>query len=410
MTTTSLFSISKLFFIGACLFLLYSVVPAQAQVSGIPAGLELNGYAWSSNIGWISLNCRTGGAGRSDICNTNDYQVRITQAGNLMGYAWSPNIGWIRFNDFPSTQTFQERHPFPVANGVGGTSYVRPSVTGTYTSATNHNLTFRGWALTCAIFENRDGSMGCSGHVLSDMYKGGWDGWISLNGTNYGVNSANFGSPQYVWGSTVVGWVDISSHVNFYSPTALTGTGCTITTVGQSTCNGNLNWSIASDVSSPTIVRTLPTPQTTISTSRTGTNQSVVLRLGSNTFAVRSGVNGANISTLNLTVSCGGGLVPVEGACQLPPPDAVVINSLTANPGIVRRGGTVVINWSLSRVPVAGQCTLSGPGFSGSSSVDIADLSNYTTPALNATSRITLDCGTSRRDVTITVVPAFNEI
>lgn len=69
---------------------------------------NLSGWAWSGytdadgnlvGVGWISFNCTT------DPGCTNDYGVRIDETnrasggvGNFSGYAWSSNIGWISFN------------------------------------------------------------------------------------------------------------------------------------------------------------------------------------------------------------------------------------------------------------------------------------------------------------------------
>ncbi|MFN3188330.1 MAG: hypothetical protein ACK42D_02180 [Candidatus Paceibacteria bacterium] len=383
MTISSLFSTLKVIAIAMFLFAIYGLAPAQAQ---IPSGLELDGYAWSSNIGWISLNCRTGGAGGGDICGTSNYRLVVnpsTQA--VTGYAWSSNIGWVRFGGLTN---------FPTG---GGTVASNANVTGTYP-----DLTVRGWARACA---GTASSVGNCGSSATNPVSGGWDGWLALSGTNYGVRP-HISTASYAWGSTVVGWVDMSSRVRWYSPTTLTGTGCTITTAGQSTCNGSLTWSFAPDVSNPTIVRTSPTSPALTFTGATATNRSAALRLGTNTFAARSGASGSNIVTRSVSAVCGGGLVNTNGVCQTPPPEEVTIVSLTANPSIVRRGGTARITWSLSRAPVAGQCRLSGPGFTN---VDIVGMSNYTTPALNATARITLVCA-NEQEVNITVVPAFNEI
>ncbi|KKQ32523.1 MAG: hypothetical protein US45_C0018G0002 [Candidatus Nomurabacteria bacterium GW2011_GWA1_37_20] len=64
------------------------------------AGSEHNisGWAWSSNIGWISFNNTTGGG-------SINYGVNKNVDGTLVGYAWSSNIGWIQFgglSGFPS--------------------------------------------------------------------------------------------------------------------------------------------------------------------------------------------------------------------------------------------------------------------------------------------------------------------
>jgi hypothetical protein len=53
---------------------------------------ELLGYAWSENLGWISLNCQN-----DNSCGTSNFGVRNNSEGNLSGYAWGENIGWINF-------------------------------------------------------------------------------------------------------------------------------------------------------------------------------------------------------------------------------------------------------------------------------------------------------------------------
>lgn len=120
-------------FILGAFFYLTGSNQTFAQV-GIPSGgVELDGFAWSSNVGWISMNCRTGGATGNDICATSNYKVTLQTDGTVTGYAWSSNVGWIRFgglSGFPS---------------VAGTVAVNARMTGTYP-----NLTFEGWARACA--------------------------------------------------------------------------------------------------------------------------------------------------------------------------------------------------------------------------------------------------------------------
>ncbi len=392
MRTLTLFSTLKVIAIALCLFAIYSVAPAEAQ---IPAGVELNGYAWSANVGWISLNCRTGGASEEDVCTTSNYKVVVNPNRNITGYAWSSNIGWIRFGGL-ETMTGST---FPIgSNTVAASARLENTV--------YRNTNLEGWIRACA---GTASITGYCGNGANNPNSGGWDGWISLKGTGYGVNTANFGDPQYVWGSDVVGWIDMSTHVNWYSLTELTGIGCTITTIGESTCSGVLNWSFAPGITNPTIVRTSPTsPSIPNLTGATGTNRSATLQLGNNTFAARSGANGANLVSRTVTASCGGGLVEDEGTgtCQLPTAGDITITSLTAAPSIVRRGGTARIDWVLSADP-AGQCTLSGPN---TNQVITGQTGSITTPALTATARFTLDCGASEKDVVITVVPAFNEV
>ena len=58
-----------------------------------PTTHNVFGYAWSSNIGWISMSCDN-----TDTCASVDYGVDIENDGNMTGFAWSSNIGWIDFD------------------------------------------------------------------------------------------------------------------------------------------------------------------------------------------------------------------------------------------------------------------------------------------------------------------------
>jgi hypothetical protein len=130
---------------------------------------NLSGYAWSSNVGWISFNCTN-----NSSCATADYGVTKNGDGTLVGYAWSSNIGWIQFG------------------GLGGF----PSGPGTTASnaVVNGSNQLVGWARAIG----HDGS--------------NWDGWISLSGTilpsgSYGVSFSGNSFTGYAWGNEVVGWV-----------------------------------------------------------------------------------------------------------------------------------------------------------------------------------------------------------
>jgi hypothetical protein len=54
---------------------------------------KLTGYAYSSNTGWISLNCVN-----TDSCKSVEYGVTQDGKGDLSGYAWGQNTGWIDFS------------------------------------------------------------------------------------------------------------------------------------------------------------------------------------------------------------------------------------------------------------------------------------------------------------------------
>lgn len=175
-----------------CLLLLFIaptffLVPHISQAF-IGYEIDLEGWAWSSTVGWISLSCEN-----LDTCSQSDYGVTITESGNITGYAWSSNIGWIQFgnlNNFP---------------GIGGNARITP------------DLQLQGWARAVS-----------GSHDSED----GWDGWISLNCQNISSDSCDQSNFRvalqnltqtrplegYAWGSTVVGWIDFSHAMSIPPP------------------------------------------------------------------------------------------------------------------------------------------------------------------------------------------------
>jgi len=81
------------------------------------SGENVTGFAWSENIGWISFNssdCDTdnngyidtdamvpGCGGDNTTTPTYNYGVNVAYqtSGNFSGYAWSSNVGWISFQE-----------------------------------------------------------------------------------------------------------------------------------------------------------------------------------------------------------------------------------------------------------------------------------------------------------------------
>jgi hypothetical protein len=172
---------------------------ASCSVNPPPAANQVSGYAWSDTIGWISLDCATGGPTGNDICATKDYHLDIDASGYIIGFAWSDNIGWIQFgglSDFPTG---------------GGTSAQDAQIVGN---------TLIGWARACG------GTV--SGNCSSMTSRtDGWDGWISFSGTGYGVTLASgaftpcqVGSTSCAWGDVNVGWVDFSAATAGYQACA----------------------------------------------------------------------------------------------------------------------------------------------------------------------------------------------
>ena len=88
------FGVIPLFFV--VLFLVFFTFKGSANLAFGDENNNVNGWAWSSNIGWIKLNCDTN-------CAPSDFGVKIEKEGdyalNLSGDAWSPRVGWISFNE-----------------------------------------------------------------------------------------------------------------------------------------------------------------------------------------------------------------------------------------------------------------------------------------------------------------------
>ena len=77
---------------------------------GQPYEYALKGWAWNTNGGFVSFNCKAGmnNAGGGDVaCGSYDYGVYISgdKGGgvrNLFGYAWNPTFGYIQFQNNPA--------------------------------------------------------------------------------------------------------------------------------------------------------------------------------------------------------------------------------------------------------------------------------------------------------------------
>lgn len=197
----------KLFFLFSVSFLIISLSFFLATLVNNPnekahaqnGGLEtLGGYGWSDNIGWISFSGST-------------YSTTVaTTTGLLNGYAWSDNIGWLKFGGFSG---------FPSGSGSSATN------------ATFDGNAFNGWARFCAGMDDQltpppdqtTPNNTCTGPGRQD----GWDGWISTKGSGYGVQITNTSVSGvsgakyltgYMWGSDVVGWIDMSQAYVVFPP------------------------------------------------------------------------------------------------------------------------------------------------------------------------------------------------
>lgn len=174
------------------LILLFAGIALVAFTQTASAGTSHNvsGFAWSENIGWISMNSNNDGG--------SDYGVAVAYDGAMSGYAWSENIGWITFNSADLSGC---------PSGTCSAQLDRP--TGQVS----------GWARALSA-------------VAAGVNSGGWDGWISLSGLDtggmpYGVTVNGACSwTGWAWGSDVVGWINFNG-----------GDGGTVSGVGYA-CTG----------------------------------------------------------------------------------------------------------------------------------------------------------------------------
>ena len=202
-----------------------------------PSNYPLTGWAWSSNIGWISFSSANPGAmGPTD----KDYAglIKVAHAagtygvylqsstGLLTGYAWSPSIGWIKFGGLSSMPS-------------GGTNAQVNLNTGRVS----------GFIRACG----GTASGNCSSMTSRTD---GWDGWIELSGVNHvSPDPSNPNGPSgqgvfmsptgafsgYAWGP-LVSWFsfDAVTCLNCTTGTAVTGT-CQISANGSTWSNSTIS-------------------------------------------------------------------------------------------------------------------------------------------------------------------------
>ncbi len=406
----------------AVLFFSFCFLPQafaqQYPPQGMPTGtIELDGYAWSSTIGWISLNCKTGSVTGGSVCADSDYQVTINAAGNVYGYAWSSNIGWIKFG---SLSQYPADAGNPGINGVATNSPAR--VTGTYPA-----LTFAGWARACAGTKSPVDT--CS---TMASRTDGWDGWISLKGSTYSVSTKSDGTmnpDSYAWGSTNVGWVNWSTASGVkWAPVAATmscsvlangatTTSCTCTIPrGYDKCDVKLAWQFSPlNIASPSVYLATTTP-VVISTSASS-SKTISIKYGT-TNSYKADTGGTTLANKSLGAVCETGdyFNATTSLCAFDSTQPVTA-TLTANKKVVRIGGSVDLTWDVQSVLDMSKCKLSGPAVPANymKTAPIPALHDtLTVTGLTSYSNYTLFCSngnsTTTASVSVEVVPSVLEI
>ena len=216
----SLVAIAAIILIGSAV--VFYELKKETKISQAGAGHNVLGFAWSENIGWISFNssnCDTdsnsfidtdamvqGCGGDNSTDAVFDYGVNVDLAGNgsFSGYAWSSNIDWITFDKAIAGNP-------PGAPYNAGETFMAKLDTGTGELS--------GWARALSACQDDlwDGTK-CTGTAAGDK-SGGWDGWIKLRkdpadiplSPNYGVSLNTSDFEGWAWGDSVVGWIGFNS-------------------------------------------------------------------------------------------------------------------------------------------------------------------------------------------------------
>lgn len=329
----------------------------------VSASSQMSGWAWSSNIGWISFNSANSTSGGG-----GPHSVTINDDGTLTGWAWSPNVGWIKFGGIMS---------FP-ANGAARIEAKVPSPT------TSGTLT--GWARVCSgtqygdcrinsmrTIPVRNGYCGGDGTYASpNCYTmpsrgDGWNGFIELSGANHTINytynpSTGTGTfSGYAWGGNTVGWVNFDNVVSLAPVMSGTLTSsapsCTIQ-ANASSCQVNLSWNtINPEVTPSTVTSSYPNPNTVVFTGNsTVAFTTVIVPHPSRTFYLYN--NGKSLvptsptgSGLTITSSCVFGTLwdPLVSKCM---PTTQPIGEIRCNgsrlfcPSIIAQNSSATISWN----------------------------------------------------------------
>lgn len=369
---------AKYFIVSVMVLVIIFSVDFNINRGSVEASVShnLSGYAWSDTIGWISFNCTD-----TNSCGTSDYGVGVSESnGTLFGYAWSSNIGWITFNQ-------NELSGCPSGSCIASLS----------------NGTLTGWA-----------------HVLSsqDAESGGWDGWISLDGDNYGVtfdeNTNEFSG--FAWGSAIVGWVDFNS---LYGGVINTDLEVSLTVSDNNISEGDpvtITWTstLATECSSSNFSTGNALSGNVVATPNSTTNYSI---LCSNSFdsaedsktvnvwntECADGIDNDNDGDIDLDdLGCGSYADDNESSSEF------VEMFISSSKKFIRFGDFTVITWSAEGV---NSCTVdgtNGDSWTGTddskNSSSITEQVTYTLSCLDVEDHVTVS-----QSITVSLVPVFQE-
>lgn len=162
-------------FLVAYWFMLFVSRPPSI-VKADPSDVDISGYAWSSNFGWISFSSTT----------PVTYGVEIGSNWSLKGYAWSSNFGWVYFG------------PDDVSVAASSSAPESPRE---WAKINLPSGLVTGWAKVLSLGDNgwikmSDNSVGAWNNkgVKIDLASGNFSGWAWGNNSGLGTGWISFSS------------------------------------------------------------------------------------------------------------------------------------------------------------------------------------------------------------------------
>lgn len=316
------------------------------------AGSPITGWAWSDNIGWVSLS----GSG---------YGLSVGSSGVITGYAWGDNIGWI------------------AADAACGTQ------------ATVSGSTVTGWL-----------------HALNT----GSDGCIKLNPNNNAsdVTYSAGTITGYAWGSDTVGWLQFNGVANLTPATCTMNANPSVMyaltpppsiTLSYTTQNA-VSASIAANPSSSPAPGSVPPAGTSASVAPPSAPAVTT------TYTMTVTNSSATTNTCNTTVTVNSGYAPPAGCLSInannPSCTAPVAKSVT-----VKKGTSVALYWTIANVTSC-SLTANGSAVAGAPSTG-SNTAGYSTGAITTRTQYALSCAgqdssTFIDRAVINILPEFKEI
>ncbi len=303
------------------------------------ASRDLSGWAWSSNIGWVSLNSFDDFTGPNGVGTSSiKYKVVRDDYGKLTGYGWSSNIGWLKFGAYDASH--------PPAQMYRSGAIV-------------------GWIRACSGSADKDN---CNGAGRTD----GWDGWILLSDGDIGGNKfvSNPGCTDwdltctkgvfslnniingFSWGSVNVGWLRFKAKIapEEIVPLFIGATIWAVTPINRGTAS-KITWS--SDNAVDCTIEQGGSPWKTPSGPNHYLDGSEYSdQLSTNTVFTITCVNGAKTATDSKTVVVND---PINKTELYIGDKANPVNSKTLN---ARKGTPFYLRWDITKAATDG-CNLS---------------------------------------------------